>query len=262
MTNCMCSGDASFINQWKFKLRISPIPPVNMDQLWTTSEVLLRPNRQKSLHYLAIVTSYPIKSSHNILLNLCEFVKWSRKRNSMRKIDTNNDIFLAAMLRSGGIPRTGSAYTGFTHSMAWDRNFEINVELNQSLLLSNKMNDFICQTSNKTYPHVSTVKLDVSISCGTPDLDAHAEKMGNPIVVFHDVATDCGQQMALYVVNYLLLLLLKHRLHHHGVSIKKKKKHARKWKKKLSLNFWDSNFPDGTPFSKSWWVPGPHFENV
>ena len=91
----------------------------------------------------------------------------------------------------------------------------------QSLLLSNKMNDFICQTSNKTYPHVSTVKLDFSISCGTPDLDAHAEKMGNPVVVFHDVATDCGQQMALYVVNYLLLLLLKHRLHHHGVSIKK-----------------------------------------
>ena len=76
----------------------------------------------------------------------------------------------------------------------------------QSLLLSNKMNDFICQTSNKTYPHVSTVKLDFSISCGTPDLDAHAEKMGNPVVVFHDVATDCGQQMALYVVNYLLLL--------------------------------------------------------
>ena len=129
MTNCMRSGDASFINQWKFKLRISPIPPVNMDQLWTTSEVLLRPNRQKSLHYLAIVTSYPIKSSHNILLNLREFVKWSRKRNSMRKIDTNNDIFLVAMLRSGGIPRTGSAYTGFTHSMARDRNFEINVEL-------------------------------------------------------------------------------------------------------------------------------------
>ena len=91
----------------------------------------------------------------------------------------------------------------------------------QSLLLSNKMNDFICQTSNKTYPHVSTVKLDFSISCGTPDLDAHAEKMGNPVVVFHDVATDCGQQMALYVVNYLLLLLLKHHLHHHGVSIKK-----------------------------------------
>ena len=72
------------------------------------------------------------------------------------------------------------------------------------------MNDFICQTSNKTYHHVSTVKLDVSISCGTPDLDAHAEKMGNPVVVFHDVATDCGQQMVLYVVNYLLLLLLKH----------------------------------------------------
>ena len=115
------------------KLRISPIPPVNMDQLWTTSEVLLRPNRQKSLHYLAIVTSYPIKSSHNMLLNLREFVKWSRKRNSMRKIDTNNDIFLAAMLRSGGIPRTGSAYTGFTHSMARDRNFEINVELNTKL---------------------------------------------------------------------------------------------------------------------------------
>ena len=125
MTKCMRSGDASFINQWKFKLRISPIPPVNMDQLWTTSEVLLRPNRQKSLHYLAIVTSYPIKSSHNILLNLREFVKWSRKRNSMRKIDTNNNIFLAAMLRSGGIPRTGSAYTGFTHSMARDRNFSI-----------------------------------------------------------------------------------------------------------------------------------------
>ena len=83
------------------------------------------------------------------------------------------------------------------------------------------MNDFICQTSNKTYPLVSTVKFDISISCGTPDLDAHAEKMGNPVVVFHDVATDCGQQMALYVVNYLLLLLLKHRLHHHGVSIKK-----------------------------------------
>ena len=82
------------------------------------------------------------------------------------------------------------------------------------------MNDFIYQTSSKTYPHVSTVKLDVSISCGTPDLDAHAEKMGNPVVVFHDVETDCGQQMALCVVNYLLLLL-KHCLHHHGVSIKK-----------------------------------------
>ena len=66
------------------------------------------------------------------------------------------------------------------------------------------MNDFICQTSNKTYPHVSTVKLDDSISCGTPDLDAHAEKIGNPVVLFQDVATDCGQQMALYVVNYLL----------------------------------------------------------
>ena len=64
----------------------------------------------------------------------------------------------------------------------------------QSLLLSNKMNDFICQTSNKTYPHVSTVKIDVGISCGTPDLDAHAEKMGNPVVVFHDVATDCGHR--------------------------------------------------------------------
>ena len=222
MTNCMRSGDASFINQWKFKLRISPIPPVNMDQLWTTSEVLLRPNRQKSLHYLAIVTSYPIKSSHNILLNLREFVKWSRKRNSMRKIDTNNDIFLAAMLRSGGIPRTGSAYTGFTHSMARTGTSKLMSSWIQSLLLSNKMNDFICQTSNKTYPLVSTVKFDISISCGTPDLDAHAEKMGNPVVVFHDVATDCGQQMALYVVNYLLLLLLKHRLHHHGVSIKKK----------------------------------------
>ena len=105
MTNCMRSGDASFINQWKFKLRISPIPPVNMDQLWTTSEILLRPNRQKSLHYLAIVTSYPIKSSHDILLNLREFVKWSRKHNSMRKIDTNNDIFLAAMLRSESLGR-------------------------------------------------------------------------------------------------------------------------------------------------------------
>ena len=56
------------------------------------------------------------------------------------------------------------------------------------------MNDFICQTSNKTYPHVSTVKIDISISCGTPDLDAHAEKMGNPVVVFHDVATDCGHR--------------------------------------------------------------------
>ena len=51
----------------------------------------------------------------------------------MQKIDTNNDIFLAAMLRSGGIPRTGSADTGFTHSMARDRNFEINVELNTKL---------------------------------------------------------------------------------------------------------------------------------
>ena len=125
------------------------------------------------------------------------------------------------------------------------------------------MNDFICQTSNKTYPLVSTVKFDISISCGTPDLDAHAEKMGNPVVVFHDVATDCGQQMALYVVNYLLLLLLKHRLHHHGVSIKKTRKFLEDWlnefkwlvnekmKKKISLNFWDSNFLDGTPFSKS-----------
>ena len=151
------------------------------------------------------------------------------------------------MLRSGGIPRTGSAYTGFTHSMAWDRNFEINVGLNQSLLLSNKMNDFICQTSNKTYPHVSTVKLDVSISCGTPDLDAHAEKMGNPIVVFHDVATDCGQQMALYVVNYLLLLLLKHRLHHHGVSIKKKKKTRKKMKKKIIIKFLGLQFSRRDP---------------
>ena len=210
MTNCMRSGDASFINQWKFKLRISPIPPVNMDQRWTTSEVLLRPNRQKSLHYLAIVTSYPIKSSHNILLNLREFVKWSRKRNSMRKIDTNNDIFLAAMLRSGGIPRTGSAYPFYGTGPELLHILKLMSNWIQSLLLSNKMNDFICQTSNKTYHHVSTVKLDVNISCGTPDLDAHAEKMGNPVVVFHDVATDCGQQMVLYGVNYLLLLLLKH----------------------------------------------------
>ena len=113
MTNCMRSGDAGFINQWKFKLCISPIPPVNMDQLWTPSEVLLRHNRQKSLHYLAIVTLYPIKSSHNILLNLREFLKWSRKRNSMRKIDTNNDIFLAAMFAREGfhgqeVPTRGS----------------------------------------------------------------------------------------------------------------------------------------------------------
>ena len=157
-------------------------PAVNNKRSFTETQ------QTKSLHYLAIVTSHPIKPSHNLLLNLCEFVKWSRKRNSMRKIDTNNDIFLAAMLRSGGIPRTGSAYTGFTHSMALDRNFSIYMKLMwswiQSLLLSNKMNDFICQTSNKTYPHVSTVKLDVSISCGTPDLDAHADKMGNPVVVF------------------------------------------------------------------------------
>ena len=227
MINCMRSGDASFINQWKFKLRISPIPPVNMDKLWTTSKVLLRPNRQKSLHYLAIVTSYPIKSFHNILLNLREFVKWSRKRNSMRKIDTNNDIFLAAIPSLGrdstdrkclhGVHPFYGTGPELLHIIIW----KLMSSWIQSLLLSNKMNDFICQTSNKTYPHVPTVKLEVSISCGTPDLDAHAEKMGNPVVVFHDVATDCGQQMALYVVNYLLLLLLKHRLHHHGVSIKK-----------------------------------------
>ena len=103
------------------------------------------------------------------------------------------------------------------------------------------MYDFICQTSNKTYPHVSTVKLDDSISCGTPDLDAHAEKIGNPVVLFQDVATDCGQQMALYVVNYLLLLLLKHRLHHHGVSIKKTRKFLEDW---LTESKWLVNDPN------------------
>ena len=136
----------------------------------------------------------------------------------------------------------------------------------QSLLLSNKMNDFICQTSNKTYPHVSTVKLDVSISCGTPDLDAHAEKMGNPVVVFHDVATDCGQQMALYVVNYLLLLLLKHNhsasnyitsvwrlkhnqsVHGHLIFITQRIIMSyRKWKKKIIIKFLGLQFSRRDP---------------
>ena len=78
------------------------------------------------------------------------------------------------------------------------------------------MNDFICQTSNKTYPLVSTVKFDISISCGTPDLDAHAGKMGNPVVVFHDVATDCGQYYYFNIV-------------YHGVSIKKTRKFLEDW---------------------------------
>ena len=173
-----------------------------MDQLWTTSEVLLRPNRQKPLHYLAIVTSYPIKSSHNILLNLREFVKWSRKRNSMWKIDTNNDVFLATIASLGRDSTDRKCLYGVHPFYGTGPEllhiWKLMSSWMQSFLLSNKMNDLICQTSNKTYPHVSTVKLDVSISCGTPDLDAHAEEMGIPVVVFVEVNLICGADFREY----------------------------------------------------------------